>query len=68
MYLNRLLLCFRMIESYRALLTSEIELDVQNWAIKTLEKELQKVNGLPQILPILRYFYGVFTTADLDLY
>ncbi|KAG2179996.1 hypothetical protein INT43_003783 [Umbelopsis isabellina] len=44
----------RIIQSCRAQLASEIELEAQNGAIKALEKDLQKVNGLPQILPILR--------------
>ncbi|KAJ2963141.1 hypothetical protein NQZ79_g1848 [Umbelopsis isabellina] len=45
----------RMIQSYKTQLTSEVELEAQNDVIKALEKDLQKVNRLPQILPILRY-------------
>jgi hypothetical protein len=42
-------------KSYRAVKMSEIDLEAQLAAVQGLEKEMSKLNGLPQILPILKY-------------
>lgn len=37
---------------------SEVDLESQLAAVQVLEKEVGKLNGLPQILPILRYVFA----------
>ncbi|GAB5591122.1 hypothetical protein Unana1_06022 [Umbelopsis nana] len=44
----------RIEKSYRGLKMSEIDLEAQSAAVSVLEKEVTKLNGLPQVLPILK--------------
>ncbi|CAO3696606.1 unnamed protein product [Umbelopsis ramanniana] len=44
----------RIEKSHKDLVMSEVDLESQIAAVQVLEKEMGKLNGLPQILPILR--------------